>query len=206
MHVSIEQPIDSADQTDVPMVTPSFLRPAVVLFGLLGLVPSLRAEQSFPPAPSPLASPQAEPGGKFSVHLSQFPKSFNYLLDNNQGSRQIFQVMFENLMSVNELSLAFEPNLAKTWTISDDKLTFTVHLDETAKWSDGQPVTAADVVWTVEAILKPENLTGPHQVGLDEFKSFLLFINVHEDRNVMTTLKSYLTQKRRINMKITSLS
>jgi microcin C transport system substrate-binding protein len=177
MHVSIEQPIDSADQTDVPMVTPSFLRPAVVLFGLLGLVPSLRAEQSFPPAgwqpaPSPLASPQAEPGGKFSVHLSQFPKSFNYLLDNNQGSRQIFQVMFENLMSVNELSLAFEPNLAKTWTISDDKLTFTVHLDETAKWSDGQPVTAADVVWTVEAILKPENLTGPHKVGLDEFKSF----------------------------------
>jgi len=91
----------------------------------------------------------------------QFPKSFNYYLDNNTGSSQIFALMFENLMSVNELTLAFEPSLAKTWTVSDDKLTITVHLDENAKWSDGQPVTAADVVWTFDAIMKPENLTGP---------------------------------------------
>jgi microcin C transport system substrate-binding protein len=172
------------------MLPSSFLRPSVLLFGLLGMVLPLRAEQVFPPAgwqpaPSPLASSQAEPGGKFSQWLSQFPKSFNYYLDNNVGSSQIFGLMFENLMSINESTRDFEPSLAKNWRVSDDKLTITVQLDERAKWSDGKPITAADVVWTFDAIMKPENLTGPHKVGLDKFAS----VKADGDHTVVFTAK-----------------
>lgn len=154
----------------------SFPRSAALCLVVLGIVPASRGDQTFPPATwqpssSPLASPQAEPGGKFSQWLSQFPKSFNYYLDNNVGSSQIFGLMFENLMSINELTRDFEPALAKQWRVSDDKLTITVQLDERAKWSDGRPITAADVVWTFDAIMKPENLTGSHKVGLDKFAS-----------------------------------
>lgn len=40
------------------------------------------------------------------------------------------------------------PGLAQSWTISPDGLTYTFKLQENAKWSDGQPVTADDVVFT----------------------------------------------------------
>jgi microcin C transport system substrate-binding protein len=134
------------------------------------------AAESYPPpgwteGPSPLASPVAEPGGKFSEFLMQFPKSFNYYLDNNTGTRQIFGALFDSLLGIDEMTLEFVPGLADRWTISDDKLTITVHLDEAAKWSDGRPVTAEDVAWTFAAIMKDENLTGVHKVGLDEFAS-----------------------------------
>jgi len=170
------------------MVTPSIFR--FVLLGFLGIASLLQAEQTFPaagwqPAPSPLASPQAEPGGKFSQYLMPFPKSFNYYLDNNQGSRQIFSLLFEPLMTVNELTLEFEPGLADRWTVSDDKLSITIHLDERAKWSDDQPVTAADVVWTFDAIMKPENLTGVHKVGLETFAS----VKATDERTVVFTAK-----------------
>ncbi len=170
------------------MVTTSY--PRLVALALIVLAGPVRSEQSFPPegwkpSVSPLASPLAEPGGKFSEFLSQFPKSFNYYLDNNTGSRQIFGLMFDPLMSVNELTLDFEPGLADRWTVSDDKLTIRVHLDERAKWSDGQPVTAADVVWTFEAIMKPENLTGVHKVGLENFAS----VSAVDERTVSFTAK-----------------
>jgi microcin C transport system substrate-binding protein len=63
----------------------------------------------------------------------------------------------------------YEPALAAKWAISDDKLSFTFWLDERAKWSDGQPVTAEDVRWTFEAIRDPKNLTGEHKVRLETF-------------------------------------
>ena len=118
---------------------------------------------------NPLAGRDAEPGGKLSAFVSQYPKSFNYYLDNNTFSARLFGLMFENLLSIHPLELNHEPALAREWWISDDKKTFTFRIDENAKWSDGKPVTAQDVLWTFEAIMKPENLTGSHKVALEKF-------------------------------------
>jgi len=40
------------------------------------------------------------------------------------------------------------PGLADSWIISDDGLTYTFHVRDNATWSDGQPVTADDVIFT----------------------------------------------------------
>lgn len=40
--------------------------------------------------------------------------------------------------------------------ISEDGKTYTVKLKKTAKWSDGQPVTADDVIFTIDSIRNPE--------------------------------------------------
>lgn len=45
------------------------------------------------------------------------------------------------------------PQLAKSWDISDDSLTYTFHLKEDAKFQNGDPVTAADVVYSVQRLL-----------------------------------------------------
>lgn len=41
------------------------------------------------------------------------------------------------------------PGLAESWDASADGLTYTYHLRDGLKWSDGQPLTAEDVAWTV---------------------------------------------------------
>ncbi len=48
------------------------------------------------------------------------------------------------------------PGSAESWTISDDGLTYTFKLREGLKWSDGEPVTAEDFVFSLQRILNPE--------------------------------------------------
>ena len=122
-------------------------------------------------APNPLASTEALVGGEISIFAGQYPKSLNYYLDNNSFTAEIFGAMFETLLTMNPVTLAYEPNLAETWTIADDKKTFTFTLDRKARWSDGRPVTAVDVRWTFDAIMDPKNLTGVHKVSLERFES-----------------------------------
>ncbi len=134
------------------------------------------AEQTFPrpgweDRPNPLASPDAVVGGEISAYAAQYPKSFNYYLDNNVFCAELFSTLYDSLLSTDPLTAEYEPGLASRWAISDDKLTFTFWLDKDARWSDGQPITAADVKWTFDAIRDPKNLTGPHKVALEKINS-----------------------------------
>jgi len=49
------------------------------------------------------------------------------------------------------------PALAETWEFDDQTCTYTFHMVEDALWHDGEPVTAEDVKFTIEAIMNPEN-------------------------------------------------
>jgi len=122
------------------------------------------------PAPNPMASPHARKGGEISVFLAQYPKSLNYYLDASTQSAQIFSAVFETLLSMNPMTLEYEPGLAEKWTLSEDRRTFTFFLDPRARWSDGSPVTAHDVRWTYDAVMDPKNLTGPHKIDMERFE------------------------------------
>lgn len=49
------------------------------------------------------------------------------------------------------------PGLAKNWDFDETACTYTFHLEENVKWHDGEPFTAEDVKFTIEAIMDPEN-------------------------------------------------
>lgn len=49
------------------------------------------------------------------------------------------------------------PCLAKAWTFDETECTYTFDLEENVKWHDGEPFTAEDVKFTIEAIMNPEN-------------------------------------------------
>ncbi|MDO4313879.1 MAG: peptide ABC transporter substrate-binding protein [Eubacteriales bacterium] len=48
------------------------------------------------------------------------------------------------------------PGVAEEWEISEDGLTYTFHLREDAKWSDGEPITAADYEYSWKRLVNPE--------------------------------------------------
>lgn len=134
-----------------------------------------RAEEVFPKpgwqeALNPLASEFAEKGGMLVDYAGPYPKSFNYYLDQNAMSAELFGQLYETLLSQHPVTLEMEPMLADRCVLGDDRKTFTFHMDPRAKWSDGLPVTAEDVRWTFETILDPKNLTGPHKIGLERFE------------------------------------
>ena len=59
------------------------------------------------------------------------------------------------------------PRLAKSWDYDESTFTYTFHLEEGVKWHDGEPFTADDVKFTIEAIMNPDNESenAPHCFG-----------------------------------------
>ena len=49
------------------------------------------------------------------------------------------------------------PALARDWTFDEETYTYTFHLEENVTWHDGEPFTAEDVKFTIQAIMDPEN-------------------------------------------------
>jgi len=72
--------------------------------------------------------------------------------------------IFNNLLRLDinyfeAVNAAIIGDLAKTWEVSDDKMTFTFHLERGVTWHDGMPFTADDVVYSMEKIMDPERST-----------------------------------------------
>ena len=83
------------------------------------------------------------------------PKTFNAAL--SQESPNIFGYTYEGLTTVNPVTSDVEPALAQSWQISNDKLKIVFTLRPNLKWSDGQPLSADDVVFTYnEVYLNPD--------------------------------------------------
>ena len=65
------------------------------------------------------------------------------------SSYEVWNLQYATLTDKAAADFATEPGLAESWTASDDGLTYTYTLREGLLWSDGTPLTADDVAWTV---------------------------------------------------------
>ncbi len=122
--------------------------------------------------PDPIASPDAVPGGKITYAAASPPKSLNPYLDNNTFSYQVFGVLYETLLSSDPLTADYAPGLARRWEkapLGKNGMQYTFYIDPLARWSDGVPITAEDVLWTFNAVMAPESQTGPAKVALRTF-------------------------------------
>lgn len=77
-------------------------------------------------------------------------KGFDPMKNWNGASYYLYWTVYERLFYLNPDTGKYEPELAKSWDISEDGKTITFHLQENVKWHDGTPFTAQDVKYTVE--------------------------------------------------------
>lgn len=68
---------------------------------------------------------------------------------------KIVRSLFEGLAVKNPWTLEPEPGVAESWDISEDGRVYTFYLNPEAKWSNGEPVTAGDYVWSWNRALHP---------------------------------------------------
>lgn len=98
-----------------------------------------------------LGSPDAIEGGRFRTFITSFPLTLRLVGPDSNGS-------FAGFLRANALGLvSFHPetrepipSLASHWAFADDGRTVYYRLDPEARWSDGEPVTADDYLFTLE--------------------------------------------------------
>lgn len=84
------------------------------------------------------------------------PRTFNPILITDETSSRLTNDLYESLIRVNPITTLPEPGLAEKWDIAPDNKTITFHLRHDVKWFDGQPVTARDVLFTLDVIYDPK--------------------------------------------------
>ncbi len=95
-------------------------------------------------------------GGSFSEGIVGEPHYINPLLSQgNDVDRDLVSLVYSSLMKYNEEG-KLVPDLAKSYDISSDGLNYTIYLKEGSKWQDNTPITAEDVVFTIQTAQNPD--------------------------------------------------
>ncbi len=111
-------------------------------------------------APSKTAGPSIGPALPYREGIVGHPSSINPLTPRTQADQDLVALLFRGLVRAGPDGTIL-PDLANGWTVSDDGRTYTFNLSGRDQWEDGQPVTAADVVFTV-GLLQDPKYDGPY--------------------------------------------
>jgi peptide/nickel transport system substrate-binding protein len=94
-------------------------------------------------------------GGRFVLGQTGNPRTFNAMMANESSSADITNLTFSSLIDLDNETQQIEPGLAKSWEVAPDGVTWTFHLRKGAKFSDGHPMTAQDVLFSFQVALDP---------------------------------------------------
>ena len=109
---------------------------------------------SNPSSPSSSSGQPSQAGPKDEVVTMAIVSTWNTLnIYNTSGNygHCVSDQMFERMVSYTHDG-GYLPRLANSWEMADDYMSMTFHLNENAKWHDGEPLTAEDVVFTLKAV------------------------------------------------------
>jgi len=124
------------------------LRLAGVLLGLMALLNGSCARRA-------TTVDQATQAGVLHLSVGSEPTDLDPQTVTGLGDAKIIAALFEPIVTFDPLTLAPRPALAERWDISPDGLTYTFHLRPTARWSNGDPITAEDCIASWRRILTP---------------------------------------------------
>ncbi|HET7038146.1 MAG TPA: ABC transporter substrate-binding protein [Thermomicrobiaceae bacterium] len=115
------------------------------------------------------ASPSAQAGtGKYTIEPAKHQggqviwsapgdaKTANPVLSTDQASGFIIAPMFEGVMRADPATASPVGDLAKSWDISGDGITYSFTLNDGVTWHDGQPFSADDVKFTYDLMMNPK--------------------------------------------------
>jgi len=138
-------------------------RRSLLKTGAAGITAATIAGMTFPRSlvaqtPAPAEIPPKELNGTAILTLSGEPQSFN---PDFQGDDNLWPVACNIYNSLFSLDNDFNviPELATGYEVAEDGLSITVTLNPLATWHDGEPVTSADVRYTLEQIVATPSST-----------------------------------------------
>ncbi len=93
-------------------------------------------------------------GKVFRYAVNTLPTTLDPTKGQGIGDNEIQHAVTEGL--TRNTAGDVKPGIAESWDESEDGLTYTFHLRKDAKWSDGEPITAADFEYSWKRLVNPE--------------------------------------------------
>lgn len=84
------------------------------------------------------------------------PESLDPAVSSGQPEARIYMALYEGLVEYDPKKLNAIPALAEHWDVNNDSSEFVFHLRRNARWSNGEPITAHDFVYSIRRGLAPE--------------------------------------------------
>ena len=100
------------------------------------------------------AAQTGEGGNNLVVEIGPDPETIDPALNSAIDGANMIIHLFEPLLNFDKDN-NIVGGMAETWEVSEDGLTYTFHLRDGLKWSDGTPLTANDFVYTFKRVADP---------------------------------------------------
>ncbi|HMF55211.1 MAG TPA: peptide ABC transporter substrate-binding protein [Pyrinomonadaceae bacterium] len=84
------------------------------------------------------------------------PESLDPQIGTGQPEARIYMALFEGLTEYDPKTMAPIPAIAETWHVNNDSSEYVFHLRHNARWSNGDPITAQDFVYSFRRGVSPE--------------------------------------------------
>jgi peptide/nickel transport system substrate-binding protein len=133
---------------------------------------------------APVIAEQPQYGGTLTVAMADDAKSLDPALQVNFSERQPLYLIFNTLFKLKP-DFSLEPELAQSWSYSDDGLSLTIVLRDGVKFHDGTDFDARAVKWNLEHRMDPNTKSVSETV----LKSMIKNISVVDSKTVLINLK-----------------
>jgi peptide/nickel transport system substrate-binding protein len=127
---------------------------AVAMMAAVGLLASCGGGSSSSGGSQAAGAPQR--GGDIVIARTQESLGMDNINVFDNESIWIFQQMYETLYTVSADGKSVKPWLATSYDLSSDQLTYTFHLRQGVKFHNGQPMTSADVKFSLDVARDPK--------------------------------------------------
>lgn len=120
------------------------------------------------------------------IHELSDPEGINPIVTNDASASAIFNHIFEKLLELDYETTELYPVLAESRpTISADHLTYTFVLRQGIKFSDGKPLTSADVVFSFKVVKNPLITDG---AALRNYYEDIADVQATDERTIVITM------------------
>ena len=143
----------------------NILRPALWLLVLAGTLTACRTDTEVTDATAETVAFRRTDNAPVIV-LTNEPPGLNPILTSDATSRNVWNLLFETLNDLDYNTFEDVPMLASLPKVQNEAgggVSYSYDLDPDAKWPNGLPVTSADVVFSLKALLNPLVESGPYR-------------------------------------------
>ena len=91
----------------------------------------------------------------FRLNIAQEPSVLDPYQFRDDNATSLMYALHEPLLRISQNSKGWEPGLATEYTVNDEATVYTFKLRQNAKWADGKPITAEDIVYSFQRAIDP---------------------------------------------------
>lgn len=150
------------------LLNPKYVRPLLTALAAVTVGAAALAQPLVRPAQFGGGNPEAQSGGSITYATVDMPTTFNPFTVRILSNSKVINLTLPSLVTFNGATLQYECFLCSDFEINEDGLSVEYTLREGVSWSDGNPITAEDVLTSITLHSSPDinsNLIGSFALG-----------------------------------------